>query len=227
MIHLSISAVRSARNLRRNRLAPPYCKGMINVTNTTRLLGKTKLKWRHPQAALSPAFIRSAPPGRHADGNGSYLFVQPSGTRSWIQRLLVRGRRREFGLGSVALVPLAKAREKALANRKLAREGGDPQAEATDEGYPHLRRSCLAWAGTEAGWRAQPETPPRVAVEPEAVGLPAHRAPCRPPRSPAPTCLRSSCPSGTGRRSRPGECACAYVRSHMPLWFSTHEAPAP
>ena len=95
---------------------------MINVTNTTRPLRKTKPKGRHPQKALPS----SAPPGRHADGNGLYLFVQPSRTRSWIQRLLVRGRRRELGLGSFALVPLAEAREKALANRKLARQGGDP-----------------------------------------------------------------------------------------------------
>ena len=55
-----------------------------------------------------------------------YLFVQPSGTRSWIQRLVIRGRRRELGLGAAGLVPLATAREKALANRRLAREGDDP-----------------------------------------------------------------------------------------------------
>ena len=102
---------------------------MITGSHTTRQLPRTNPKGRHPQKALSPAFIRSAPPGRHADGNGLYLFVQPSGTRSWIQRLLIRGRRRELGLGSVVLVPLSEAREKALANRKLAREGGDPLAE--------------------------------------------------------------------------------------------------
>ncbi len=102
---------------------------MIAGTHTACLLPRTKPKGRHPPKALSAAFLRSAPPGRHADGNGLYLFVQPSGTRSWIQRLLVRGRRRELGLGSVALVPLAEAREKALANRKLARQGGDPLAE--------------------------------------------------------------------------------------------------
>ena len=45
------------------------------------------------------------------------------------KRLVIRGRRRDFGLGSVALVSLAEAREKARANRKLAREGGDPLAE--------------------------------------------------------------------------------------------------
>ena len=84
---------------------------------------------RHPDKALSAAFIRAAPPGRHCDGQGLYLVVQPTGTRSWVQRLVIRGRKRELGLGSTALVSLFKAREQALSNRKLAREGGDPLAE--------------------------------------------------------------------------------------------------
>ena len=50
-------------------------------------------------------------------------------TRNWVQRLVIRGRRRELGLGAVALVSLADARELALANRKLARSGGDPLAD--------------------------------------------------------------------------------------------------
>ena len=149
---------------------------MIAGTHTARLLPKTKPKGRHPQKALSAAFVRSAPPGRHADGNGLYLFVQPSGTRSWIQRLLVRGRRRELGLGSVALVPLAEAREKALVNRKLARQGGDPLAEKRrSQGIPTFAEAACPCAGTEAGRMAQPETLPRVDLEPEAVRLPAHR----------------------------------------------------
>ena len=90
---------------------------------------RTKRRGRHPHNALAPAFVRSAPPGHHIDGNGLYLYVQPTGARSWIQRLVIRGKRCELGLGSVALVPLAEAREKAVSNRKLAREGGDPLAE--------------------------------------------------------------------------------------------------
>ena len=130
---------------------------MINVTNTTRLLRKTKPKGRHPDKALSPAFVRSAPPGRHADGNGLYLFVQPSGTRSWIQRLLVRGRRRELGLGSVALVPLTKARQKALANRMLARQGGDPLAEKRrTEGIPTFAEAAQrVLEQKRGGWRGR------------------------------------------------------------------------
>ena len=102
---------------------------MNTVAFPARAPRKTKPRGRHPDKDLSPAFVRTAPPGRHCDGNGLYLFVQPSGARSWIQRLLVRARRRELGLGSVALVSLAEAREQARANRKLARTGGDPLAD--------------------------------------------------------------------------------------------------
>ena len=118
---------------------------------------KTKPTGRHPNNALSAAFLRSAPPGRHADGNGLYLFVQPSGTRSWIQRLVVRGRRRELGLGSLALVPLAEAREKALANRKLARQGGDPLAEKRrTEGIPTFAEAAMrVLEQKRGGWRGQ------------------------------------------------------------------------
>ena len=111
------------------QLDPLYYVVIIDVIISPATARKTKPKGSHPHKALSAAFVRSAPPGRHCDGNGLYLFVQPSGARSWVQRLVIRGRRRDFGLGGVALVSLAEAREKARANRKLAREGGDPLAE--------------------------------------------------------------------------------------------------
>lgn len=57
-----------------------------------------------------------------------YLLVAPGGSKSWVLRTLVMGRRCDIGLGSVLLVPLAEAREKAQALRKIAREGGDPIA---------------------------------------------------------------------------------------------------
>ena len=86
-----------------------------------------------------------------------YLFVQPSGTRSWIQRLLIRGRRRELGLGSLALVPLAEARAKALVNRKLAREGGDPLAEKRrTEGIPTFAEAAKrVLEQKRGGWRGR------------------------------------------------------------------------
>ena len=128
---------------------------MNAVENTADPPRKTKPKGRHPDKALSAAFVRTAPPGRYCDGNGLYLFVQPSGARSWIQRLVIRGRRRDCGLGSVALVSLAEAREKARANRKLAREGGDPLAEKRRaQGVPSFAEAAARVVQQkQAGWR--------------------------------------------------------------------------
>ena len=135
---------------------PIYNGGMIAVIDKANLPPKTKPKGRHPDKALSASFVRSAGVGRHADGNGLYLLVQPTGTRSWIQRLFVRGRKRELGLGSVALVSLAEAREKALANRKLAREGGDPLAEKRrTEGVPSFAEAAeRVLKQKQSGWRS-------------------------------------------------------------------------
>ncbi len=118
---------------------------------------RTKRRGRHPDKALSAAFVRSAPPGRHADGNGLYLFVQPTGTRSWVQRIVIRGRRRELGIGAAALVSLAEAREQALANRKLARSGGDPLAEKRRaEGVPTFAEAAeRVLEQKRGGWRGR------------------------------------------------------------------------
>jgi Arm DNA-binding domain len=85
---------------------------------------------RHPDRALTAVTIRNLrKPGRYADGNGLYLEVEPSGAKRWTLRTVVQGRRRDIGLGGLGLVSLSEAREKALALRKMAREGRDPLAE--------------------------------------------------------------------------------------------------
>ena len=65
--------------------------------------------------------------------------------------------RRELGLGSLALVPLAEAREKALANRKLARQGGDPLAEKRrTEGIPSFAEAASRVLEQKRdGWRGR------------------------------------------------------------------------
>lgn len=85
---------------------------------------------RHPEKALSSVGVRALnQPGRYADGNGLYLVIEPSGSKRWMLRTMVQGRRRDIGLGGLSLVSLAEARDRALAYRKLARDGGDPIAE--------------------------------------------------------------------------------------------------
>ena len=71
----------------------------------------------------------------------STLTVQPTGTRSWIQRIVIRGRRRDVGLGGFPLVSLKEARDKAFANRKAAREWRRPgRGQAASRHRAHLRR---------------------------------------------------------------------------------------
>jgi len=90
---------------------------------------------KRPEKALSAAFVRTVTaPGKYTDGHGLFLKVDTSGARRWVQRIVIRGKRTEIGMGSASLVSLAEARETALENRKLARAGGDPlQAKRTSQ----------------------------------------------------------------------------------------------
>ncbi|NWH08214.1 MAG: DUF4102 domain-containing protein [Alphaproteobacteria bacterium] len=68
-------------------------------------------------------------PGRYTDGRGLMLVIARDGSRKWVLRVQVLGRRRDLGLGSVQDVSLADARENAEALRKLVKVGRDPVAE--------------------------------------------------------------------------------------------------
>lgn len=82
---------------------------------------------------LSSHQIPKLGPGKHNDGGGLALHVKPSGTRSWLLRITVKGKRRDFGLGPFPAVPLAKARERAQEYRDDARDGRDPLARQREE----------------------------------------------------------------------------------------------
>src|SRR4051794_27954240 len=89
---------------------------------------------RHPHKALTPRTASGTnDPGRYADGGGLYLLVAPTGSKSWMLRTLVKSKRCDIGLGGVALVSLADAREEARRLRRMARAGGDPMAERRQE----------------------------------------------------------------------------------------------
>jgi integrase len=72
-------------------------------------------------------------PGRYPDGATLYLVVWPSGSKSWVQRLTIGGRRADLGLGGYPAMSLAQARRRAQDNRSLAKSGGDPLAEKREE----------------------------------------------------------------------------------------------
>ena len=89
---------------------------------------------------LTATQVKNAGPGRYSDGNGLILAVTRIGSRSWVQRITIDGKRRDIGLGGYPTVTLAQAREAAVANRALVRHGGNPLAhrdradEPTDRG---------------------------------------------------------------------------------------------
>lgn len=84
---------------------------------------------------LSATFVsRLNKPGRYGDGYGGwglYLRVhrRTNGrlSKTWGQRIRVRGRVTNLGLGRYPLVTLAEARTKALANRREIELGRDPR----------------------------------------------------------------------------------------------------
>ena len=87
----------------------------------------SKRNGAHPDKALSAVKVRGIKlPGRYADGNGLYLIVDQSGSKRWMLRTVIRGRRRDIGLGGLRTVSLAEAREEASRLRRIARSGGDP-----------------------------------------------------------------------------------------------------
>jgi integrase len=65
-------------------------------------------------------------PGVYPDGNGLYLQVSKSGSKSWFYRYERGGKQHKYGLGSYIAVPLDMARKKAQECRAMLDEGIDP-----------------------------------------------------------------------------------------------------
>ena len=65
-------------------------------------------------------------PGLFADGDGLYLQITPTGSKSWVFRYKSNGRARDMGLGPISAVNLAQARQKAAECRQQRSAGKDP-----------------------------------------------------------------------------------------------------
>jgi integrase len=118
---------------------------------------------------LTARKVATAKAGKYSDGGNLYLIVSETGARKWVLRFTWRGRPKEMGLGTPAMVPLADARENAAtARRKIAqglnpiderkRTGGVPTfGEVADE----VREALSAGFRNEkhkAQWRSTLET---------------------------------------------------------------------
>lgn len=77
-------------------------------------------------------------PGWYADGQGLYLQVSPSGSKSWVYRYETGGKEKRHGLGSLHNTSLEAARNAAQACRELRRDGIDPIAHKRQQGAEKL-----------------------------------------------------------------------------------------
>lgn len=147
---------------------PLFCP---RVSPRTDQFGGAKTLVKKINRLTARAVATLAKPGRHADGGGLYLKVDPSGAKRWtflwerkknheVNGDLVSKRvQREAGLGSVQAVSLANAREKAAEYRSMLAEGVDPldakaSAKEAHEGrrtFGQVAESFLA--AKEHGWR--------------------------------------------------------------------------
>lgn len=75
---------------------------------------------------LTARAVATLAPGRHHDGDCLLLEVRATGSRSWLARVRHNGKRRDIGLGSASVIPLAKARERCREVRLAIAEGRDP-----------------------------------------------------------------------------------------------------
>ena len=82
-------------------------------------------------------------PGRYADGGTLYLVVAPGGSKHFVQRVTIARKRADIGLGGWPVVTLQAARDAALDNRRMVRDGLDPRIERRKAKAEALRAAAI------------------------------------------------------------------------------------
>ncbi|MFM9941245.1 MAG: tyrosine-type recombinase/integrase [Hyphomicrobiaceae bacterium] len=105
---------------------------------------------------LSARTVATAKAGRHSDGGGLYLVVDPSSARRWAFMFWRDKKPTEIGLGSLMQgVSLPMARERAAECRRLLAEGQSPrgwrQPEKAVTTFAAVAEDVIA--SLESGWR--------------------------------------------------------------------------
>lgn len=95
-------------------------------------------------------------PGRYSDGEGLVLNLSAPGRGHWFVRVQMKGKRSDIGLGALADMGLADAREAARTIRKDIKSGVDVLTERKKERdeIPTFRRAAkLVHEEHKAGWK--------------------------------------------------------------------------
>ena len=82
------------------------------------------MDWGMGMKKLTARFVDSIKePGKYYDANNLFLRVYKAGSKNWVQRITINGKRREIGLGNANLIPLSEARELAFDNLRMVKKG--------------------------------------------------------------------------------------------------------
>ncbi|SIQ98897.1 integrase arm-type DNA-binding domain-containing protein [Aquipseudomonas alcaligenes] len=122
---------------------------------------------------LSPRLVKEIEaPGTYQDGRGLFLKVTSSGSKSWVFRYSIHGRRRDMGIGTYPDVSLKDARLRADKSRLELAKGVDPLArrdelraaearmrrkgvDFRDEAEQYIRTHSPSWSAKHAQqWRS-------------------------------------------------------------------------
>ena len=106
---------------------------------------------------LTAAKVKSiTKPGLHTDGQTLYLRVAPGGSKAWVQRVMINGKRHDIGLGGWPVVSLEKARRRAFENRVAISDGRDPLAEKRRAKVPTFKEAAKRTYETlRPRWRSE------------------------------------------------------------------------
>ena len=121
---------------------------------------------------LKAASLKTMKRGRHGDGRYGLYFNVIGNSRTWVQRLTIDGKRRNFGLGPWPVVSLSEARDIAFDNVRKRHRGIDPIAErsraAAMPTFAEALDSCIALRAD--GWKAGEPQRGELAKQPRARG---------------------------------------------------------
>lgn len=93
-------------------------------------------------------------PGRYRVGQGLYLVVSPGLTKSWVLRITVGDKRKDYGLGSYEYVGLAQARQLAESYRIKLDDGQDPRVKERPREIPTFAVAARKkYEANFPGWR--------------------------------------------------------------------------
>ena len=96
--------------------------------------------------------LKTLPTGKHFDGGGLYLHVQPSGSRLWRLKYRYGGKEKLQAYGEFPEVSLAEARDRRRQDRELLRQGIDPSAARAQASEAARRSQQTRFPEVAAAW---------------------------------------------------------------------------